>query len=115
VVRTARAGLGQVYIADHLLKMVTEVNVTLGIAGHRGTWRPSRPPVPWRRCAEGWSFPPPTCATRSDLPSAPRPPDGGERGAGVPRERLLSWAFPGEVDEEEDRGPVVPLPGRPTG
>ena len=25
-------------------------------------------------------------------------------------ERLLSWAFPGEAVEEEERGPVVPLP-----
>ena len=60
----------------------------------------------------GWSFPPATCATRSASALPHRVPRTGVSAARAYHvERLLSWAFPGEVAEEEDRGPVVPLPG----
>jgi len=112
VVRDARACLGGVYVADHLLKMVTEVNVTLGIAGHRGDLailKTARALAALRGGAE-LSAADLRDAIRLALPH--RVPRSGVSAARAHHvERLLSWAFPGKMAEEEDREPVVPLPG----
>jgi magnesium chelatase subunit D len=112
VVRDGRARLGRVYVADSLLKMVTEVNVTLGIAGHRGDLailKTARALAALRGGVE---------LSAADLRDAIRlalphrvPRSGVNAARAYHVERLLSWAFPGEGDEDEDRGPVVPLPG----
>jgi magnesium chelatase subunit D len=112
VVRAARACLGGVYVADSLLKMVTEVNVTLGIAGHRGDLailKTARALAALRGGAE-LSAADLRDAIRLALPH--RVPRSGVSAARAHHvERLLSWAFPGKMAEEEDREPVVPLPG----
>ncbi len=112
VVRTARAGLGQVHIADHLLKMVTEVNVTLGIAGHRGDLAILKTARALAALRGGAELSPADLrdAIRLSLPHrVPRTGVNAARAHHV--ERLLSWAFPGKMEEEEGEEPVVPLPG----
>jgi len=111
-VQGARERLGQVHIAEHLLKMVTEVNVTLGIAGHRGDIaivKTARALAALRRGAD-LAAGDLRDAIRLALPH--RVPRSGVNAARAHHvERLLSWAFPGEAKEEEDREPAVPLPG----
>ncbi|MDO8739662.1 VWA domain-containing protein, partial [Candidatus Deferrimicrobium sp.] len=112
VVRDARARLGQVYVVDSLLKMVTEVNVTLGIAGHRGDLailKTARALAALRGGVE---------LSAADLRDAIRlalphrvPRSGVNAARAYHVEQLLSWAFPGKMEEEEDGEPVVPLPG----
>ena len=112
VVRDARARLEGVYVADSLLKMVAEVNVTLGIAGHRGDLailKSARALAALRGGVE-LSAADLRDAIRLALPH--RVPRSGVNAARAHHvERLLSWAFPGKMEEEEDGEPVVPLPG----
>jgi magnesium chelatase subunit D len=112
LVRDSRARLGRVYVADPLLKMVSEVNVTLGIAGHRGDLAILKTARALAALRGGMEL------SAADLRDAIRlalphrvPRTGVNAARAYHVERLLSWAFPGEVAEEEDRGPVVPLPG----
>ena len=112
VVRTARAGLGQVYIADHLLKMVAEVNVTLGIAGHRGDLAILKTARALAALRGGVELSPADLRDAIRLALPHRVPRTGVNPARAHHvERLLSWAFPGKMEEEEGEGPVVPLPG----
>ena len=110
-VRDARGLLGRVYIGDPLLKMVSEINVTLGIAGHRGDLailKSARALAALRGVVE-ISAGDLRDAIRLALPHrVPRSGVSASRAHHV--ERLLSWAFPGSVREEEDHEPVVPLP-----
>jgi magnesium chelatase subunit D len=97
-------------IPERIVKTVAEMTSTLGVAGHRGeiaVLKCARALAAWRG-AEGIGA--------GDLKDAIRlalahriPRSGvGERAARHV-ERLLSWAFPGEMAEEE-RSPFVPLP-----
>ena len=112
VVRDARARLRRVYVADPLLKMVSEVNVTLGIAGHRGDLAILKTARALAALREGMEL------SAADLRDAIRlalphrvPRSGVNAARAYHVERLLSWAFPGKMEEEEEREPVVPLPG----
>jgi len=112
VVRAARAGLGQVYIADHLLKMVTEVNVTLGIAGHRGDLAILKTARALAALRGGAELSPADLRDAIRLALPHRVPRTGVNAARAHHvERLLSWAFPGKMEEDEEKGPLVPLPG----
>ncbi len=110
-IRGARSRLPGVYVADHIVGAVAEVNTTLGIAGHRGdlaTLKTARA-LAALRGAEALAAADLRDAIRLALPHrVPRTGVSAARAYQV--ERLLSWVFPGEA-EEEDRGPVVPLPG----
>jgi magnesium chelatase subunit D len=107
----ARSLLREVYLADHLVKAVAEVNATLGIAGHRGdimVLKAARALAALRGGKE---------LTAADLRDGIRlalphrvPRTGVSAARAYQVERLLAWAFPGET-AEEDGGPVVPLPG----
>ncbi len=112
VVRDARARLGRVYLGEHLVKMVAEVNNTLGIAGHRGDLAILKTARALAALREGVELSPGDLRDAIRLALPHRVPRAGVSAARAYHvERLLSWAFPGEVVEEEDRGPVVPLPG----
>ena len=111
-VREARSRLGRVHVAEHLVNAVAEVNNTLGIAGHRGDLAilKTARALASLRGGEELEAADLRDAIRLALPHrVPRSGVSAARAYHV--ERLLSWAFPGELVEEEDRGPVVPLPG----
>jgi len=109
-VTEGRARLRDVPIPDHLLKTVTEAVAALGVAGHRGDiaiLKTARALAALRGGAD---------LSAADLSDAIRlalphriPRSGVSARAARHVERLLSWAFPGEM-REEDREPVVPLP-----
>jgi len=111
----ARAALSGVALADRIVRTVTEIVAELGVAGHRGDLailKTARALAAWRG-AETLSAQDLKDAIRLSLPH--RIPRAGvnERKARH-AERLLSWAFPGEMEPEEERG-VVPLPDTPHG
>jgi magnesium chelatase subunit D len=115
-VEAARARLPAVDIPERIVKTVSEAVAALGIAGHRGDLaiiKTARALAAWRN-EDG--------LTASDLRNAIRlslphriPRSGVDDRIARHVERLLSWAFPGEMQPEEDRGPVVPLPDTPHG
>jgi magnesium chelatase subunit D len=110
-VRDARDGLRRIYVAENLVKTVAEVNNTLGISGHRGDLSilKTARALAALRGGEELAAADLRDAIRLALPHRiPRAGVSASRAYHV--ERLLSWAFPGEVVEEEERGPVVPLP-----
>ncbi|KRT73999.1 MAG: cobaltochelatase subunit, magnesium chelatase subunit D [Deltaproteobacteria bacterium CSP1-8] len=109
-VEEGRARLHDVPIPDHILKTVTEAVAALGVAGHRGDiaiLKTARA-LAVLRGGTGLSAADLSDAIRLALPHRiPRSGVGDRAARHV--ERLLSWAFPGEM-KEEDREPVVPLP-----
>jgi magnesium chelatase subunit D len=110
-VQEARGALRRIYVAENLVKTVVEVNNTLAISGHRGDLAilKTARALAALRGGEELSAADLRDAIRLSLPHRiPRSGVSASRAYHV--ERLLSWAFPGEVVEEEERGPVVPLP-----
>ncbi len=108
----ARRRLRRVRLRERLVDAVAEVNNTLEIPGHRGDLailKTARALAALRGGEE------PAAADLRDairLALPHRVPPAGIYAAQAYRvEQLLSQAFPGENVEEEDRGPVVPLPG----
>jgi len=110
-VREARERLRRIFVSEPLVKTVAEVNNTLGVSGHRGDLAilKTARALACLRGGEELAATDVRDAIRLALPHrVPRTGVSASRAYHV--ERLLSWAFPGEVVEEEDRGPVVPLP-----
>ncbi|MBI5906394.1 MAG: VWA domain-containing protein, partial [Deltaproteobacteria bacterium] len=111
-VRAARERLPRIPLPENLVRTVAEVNNTLGISGHRGDLAilKSARALAALRGGEDLAAADVRDAIRLALPHrVPRSGVSAARAYHV--ERLLSWAFPGEAVEEDDRGPVVPLPG----
>ncbi|HEU5360123.1 MAG TPA: VWA domain-containing protein, partial [Candidatus Deferrimicrobiaceae bacterium] len=110
LVGNGRARLHEIPIPDRIVKTVTEAVSTLGVAGHRGDLailKTARALAVMRGGSE---------LAASDLKDAIRlalphriPRSGVSDRAARHVERLLSWAFPGEMQEQE-REPFVPLP-----
>ena len=107
----AREALPDIGLPEHLVTAVAQVSDTLEIPGHRGDLailKTARALAALRGAGE-LAAPDLRDAIRLALPHrVPRSGVSAARAYHV--ERLLSWAFPGELPEEEDRGPVVPLP-----
>jgi magnesium chelatase subunit D len=109
-VEEGRARLPDIPIPDHILKTVTEAVSTLGVAGHRGDiaiLKTARALAAFRGGSD---------LSAGDLRDAIRlslphriPRSGVSDRVARHVERLLSWAFPGEM-QEADGEPVVPLP-----
>jgi magnesium chelatase subunit D len=111
IVRDARDRLSRIRLPEHIVNTVAEVNNTLDISGHRGDLAilKTARALAALRGGEELAAPDLRDAIRLALPHrVPRSGVSAARAYHV--ERLLSWAFPGETVEEEDRGPVVPLP-----
>jgi len=109
----ARARMRDVEFPERIVRTVNEAVATLGVAGHRGDiaiLKTARALAAWRGKRE---------LSAADLKDAIRlslphriPRAGVSQRAARQVERLLSWAFPGEMQEEEKKPePVVPLPG----
>ncbi|MGA6993563.1 MAG: VWA domain-containing protein, partial [Candidatus Deferrimicrobiaceae bacterium] len=114
-VTEGRARLPGIPIPDRILKMVTEAVATLGVAGHRGDIAILKSAQALAALRGGSDL------VAGDLKDAFRlalphriPRSGVSDRAARHVERLLSWAFPGEM-KEEDREPFVPLPDTPHG
>jgi magnesium chelatase subunit D len=109
-VEEGRARLLGIPVSDRILKTVTEVVSALGVAGHRGDiaiLKTARALSALRRGSD---------LSAGDLKDAIRlalphriPRSGVSDRVARHVERLLSWAFPGEM-QEADGEPVVPLP-----
>ena len=114
-VEDSRGRLGRVEVADRIVKTVTEVVVELGVAGHRGDLailKTARALAAWRG-GEALTAPDVRDAIRLSLPHRiPRTGVSARKAHHV--ERLLSWAFPGEMETGE-REDTLPLPGTPHG
>jgi magnesium chelatase subunit D len=107
----ARERVPRIHVPEHLVNTVAEVNNTLEIPGHRGDLAILKAARALAALRGGAELAPPDLrdAIRLALPHrVPRTGVSAARAYHV--ERLLSWAFPGTAVEEEDRGPVVPLP-----
>jgi len=109
-VQEGRARLPGIPIPDRILKTVTEAVATLGVAGHRGDIAILKSARALAALRGGSHL------MAGDLKDAFRlslphriPRSGVSDRAARQVERLLSWAFPGEMKEEE-REPFVPLP-----
>jgi len=114
-VEEARARLPGVDIPDRIVETVTEAVAELGVAGHRGDLailKTARALAAWRGSAD-LSASDLGDAVRLSLPHRiPRTGVSGHKARRI--ERLLSKAFPGEMEPEEER-PVVPHPDTPHG
>jgi magnesium chelatase subunit D len=114
-VEDARRRLDAVGIEERIVKTVTEVVAELGVAGHRGDiaiLKTARALAAWRG-GDTLAAQDLKDAIRLSLPHRiPRAGVSGRKARHV--ERILSWAFPGEMETEE-RGDVVPLPDTPHG
>jgi len=109
-VRDGRSRLHDIHVPDRIVKTVTETVATLGVAGHRGDIAilKSARALAALRGGNDLAAGDLRDAIRLALPHRiPRSGVGDRAARHV--ERLLSWAFPGEM-QEEDREPVVPLP-----
>jgi len=109
-VTEGRARLQDVPIPDPITKTVTEAVAALGVSGHRGDIAILKTARALAVLRGG------TDLSAADLSDAIRlslphriPRSGVSDRAARHVERLLSWAFPGEMQEGE-REPVVPLP-----
>jgi magnesium chelatase subunit D len=109
-VQEGRARLPGIPIPDRILKTVTEAVATLGVAGHRGDIAILKSARALAALRGGSDL------VADDLKDGFRlalphriPRTGVSDRAARHVERLLSWAFPGEMKEEE-REPFVPLP-----
>jgi magnesium chelatase subunit D len=109
-VTEGRARLRDVPIPDPITKTVTEAVAALGVSGHRGDIAILKTARALAVLRGG------TDLSAADLSDAIRlslphriPRSGVSDRAARHVERLLSWAFPGEMQEGE-REPVVPLP-----
>jgi len=111
----ARRRLDTVEIAERIVKTVTEVVAELGVAGHRGDiaiLKTARALAAWRG-SDALSAAVLKDAIRLSLPHRiPRSGVNERKARHV--ERILSWAFPGEMEPEERRE-VLPLPDTPHG
>src|SRR3972149_5192825 len=100
---------------ERIVNTVTEIVAELGVAGHRGDiaiLKTARALAAWRG-GDALSAPDLKDAIRLSLPHRiPRAGGSGRKARAV--ERILSWAFPGEMEPEERRD-VLPLPGTPHG
>ncbi|HZW37311.1 MAG TPA: VWA domain-containing protein, partial [Candidatus Deferrimicrobiaceae bacterium] len=114
-VEEARKRLGSVEVEDRLVKTITEIVSELGVSGHRGDiaiLKSARALAAWRR-GDAIAAADLKDAIRLSLPHRiPRAGVNDRKARHV--ERLLSWAFPGEM-EEEGRRDVLPLPDTPHG
>ena len=109
-VEEGRARLREIPVSDRILKTVTEVVSALGVAGHRGDIAILKTARALSALREGSDL------SAGDLKDAIRlalphriPRSGVSDRVARHVERLLSWAFPGEM-QEADGEPVVPLP-----
>ena len=106
----ARAKLPGVDIPEKVIATVTEIVAELGVAGHRGDiaiLKTARALAAWRGSG-AIAAPDLADGIRLSLPHRiPRTGVNERKARHV--ERLLSWAFPGEMEPEE-RKDVVPLP-----
>jgi magnesium chelatase subunit D len=114
-VENARKRLDSVEVEERIVKTVTEIVSELGVAGHRGDiaiLKTARALAAWRG-GDAPAAPDLKDAIRLSLPHRiPRTGVNDRKARHV--ERLLSWAFPGEM-EEEGRSDVLPLPDTPHG
>jgi len=114
-VEDARGRLGAVDVEERIVNTVTEIVAELGVAGHRGDiaiLKTARALAAWRG-GDALSAPDLKDAIRLSLPHRiPRAGVSERKARHV--ERILSWAFPGEMEPEERRD-VLPLPGTPHG
>jgi len=114
-VEKARGALHGVRLEDRIVRTVTEIVAGLGVAGHRGDLAilKTARALAALRGADVLSAADLKDAIRLALPHRIPRTGVNERKARY-AERLLSWAFPGEMEEEEERG-IVPLPESPHG
>jgi magnesium chelatase subunit I len=100
-VEEARTRLSLVEVGERIVKTVTELVAELGVAGHRGDMailKTARALAAWRG-VDAISAPDLKDAIRLSLPHRiPRAGVSDRKARHV--ERLLSWAFPGEMEEE---------------
>jgi magnesium chelatase subunit D len=114
-VEDSRERIGRVDVDDRIVKTVTEAVVLLGVAGHRGDLAilKTARALAALRGAEALAASDVRDAFRLSLPHR-IPRTGVNAGKARDVERLLSWAFPGEMEEEERRN-TLPLPDTPHG
>jgi magnesium chelatase subunit D len=114
-VEDARMRLGGVDVARRIVETVTEVVSGLGVAGHRGDiaiLKTARALAAWRG-NDALAAADLKDAIRLSLPHRiPRAGVNDRKARHV--KRILSWAFPGEM-EPEDREDVLPLSDTPHG
>ncbi len=109
-VEEGRNRLHDIPIPDRILKTVTETVVTLGVAGHRGDIAILKSARAFAALRGGSDLAAGDLKDAIRLALPHRIPRSGVSDRVVRHvERLLSWAFPGEL-QEADREPVVPLP-----